>query len=73
MTTSGVGARPDDARPGVLSRHPLVFFFLIAYAGGWLLELPVVLSRTGTGLLLSAYDLTSRAVYGLMCRGRGVS
>jgi hypothetical protein len=23
--------------------------------------------------LLSAYDLTSRAVYGLMCRGRGVS
>ncbi|MDT7645974.1 MAG: protease family protein [Pseudonocardiales bacterium] len=51
MTTSGVGARPDDARPSVLSRHPLVFFFLIAFAGAWLLELPVVLSRTGTGLL----------------------
>jgi CAAX protease family protein len=51
MTTSGVGARPDDARPGVLSRHPLVFFFVIAFAGAWLLELPVVLSRTGTGLL----------------------
>lgn len=51
MTTSEVGARPDDARPGVLARHPLVFFFLIAYAGAWLLELPVVLSRTGTGLL----------------------
>jgi uncharacterized protein len=51
MTTSGVGARPDDVRPGVLARHPLVFFFLIAYVGAWLLELPVVLSGTGTGLL----------------------
>jgi membrane protease YdiL (CAAX protease family) len=51
MTTSGVGVRPGDARPNVLARHPLVFFFLIAYAGAWLVELPVVLSRTGTGLL----------------------
>jgi uncharacterized protein len=51
MTTSRVGARSDEARPGVLARHPLVFFFVIAYAGAWLLELPVVLSRTGTGLL----------------------
>ena len=51
MITSRLGARPDNARPGVLSRHPLVSFFLIAYAGAWLLELPIVLSRTGTGLL----------------------
>ncbi len=51
MTTSGVGARPDDARRGGPARHPLVSFFLIAYAGAWLVELPVVLSRTGTGLL----------------------
>ena len=50
MTTSDV-ARRDDARPGVLARHPLVSFFVLAYAGAWLLELPVVLSRTGTGLL----------------------
>ena len=35
----------------MLARHPLVFFFLIAYAGAWLVELPVVLSRPGTGLL----------------------
>ena len=28
-----------------------MFFFLIAFAGSWLVELPVVLSRTGTGLL----------------------
>lgn len=51
MTTSGVGARSNDARPSVPARHPLLFYFLIAYAGGWLVELPVVLSRTGTGLL----------------------
>jgi membrane protease YdiL (CAAX protease family) len=51
MTTPDVGAPPDEARTGVLARHPLAFFFLIAYAGAWLLELPVVLSRTGTGLL----------------------
>jgi membrane protease YdiL (CAAX protease family) len=51
MTTPDVGAPPGDARTGVLARHPLVFFFLIAFAGAWLLELPVVLSRTGIGLL----------------------
>jgi uncharacterized protein len=51
MTTSRVGTQPDDTHPGGLARHPLVFFFLIAYAGSWLVELPVVLSRTGTGLL----------------------
>jgi membrane protease YdiL (CAAX protease family) len=51
MTTSEGEARPVDPRPGVLARHPLVSFFLIAYAGAWLLELPVVVSRTGTGLL----------------------
>jgi len=51
MTSSGVGARPADARPGVLARRPLVYFFLIAFAGAWVVELPVVLSRTGTGVL----------------------
>jgi membrane protease YdiL (CAAX protease family) len=50
MTTSET-AGADTARGGVLSRHPLSFFFLIAFAGAWLVEAPVVLSRTGTGLL----------------------
>jgi membrane protease YdiL (CAAX protease family) len=40
-----------DARQGLLARHPLVFFFLIAYAGAWLVEVPIALSETGTGLL----------------------
>jgi membrane protease YdiL (CAAX protease family) len=48
-TSEAVG--PDTARGGVLARRPLLFFFLIAFAGAWLVEAPVVLSRTGTGLL----------------------
>lgn len=51
MTTSDVGARSGEARTGVLARHPLVWFFAIAAAGAWTVELPVILSRTGTGLL----------------------
>jgi uncharacterized protein len=51
MTISEAGAQRDGARPGVLTRHPLVSFFVLAYAGAWVVELPVVLSRTGTGLL----------------------
>lgn len=55
MTTSGVAARPGGAGDGVLARHPLVSFFVLAFAGSWVVELPVVLSRTGTGAL--PYDL----------------
>lgn len=53
MTNSEIEALPNKcARWGTCgSRHPLVFFFLIAFAGAWVVELPVVLSRTGTGLL----------------------
>lgn len=51
MTTSDANARPDNYRAGLLARHPLFFFFLIAYAGAWVVEMPVVLSQTGTGLL----------------------
>ena len=52
MTIIGDNAKqPGSAREGLLARHPLVFFFLIAYAGAWLLEVPIALSETGTGLL----------------------
>ncbi len=52
MTTVDNADQPLRAAPeGLLARHPLVFFFLIAYAGSWLLEVPVALSETGTGLL----------------------
>ena len=45
---TGPGTFSDQ---GILARHPLFFFFLIAYAGAWIIEAPVVLSQTGTGLL----------------------
>src|SRR5215204_4746694 len=52
LTTAGnTDERPGDAREGLLARHPLVFFFIIAYAGTWLVGLPYILSEDGAGLL----------------------
>lgn len=52
MTTVDNADQPvRDAPQGLLARHPLVSFFVMAYAFAWLVELPVVLSETGTGLL----------------------
>jgi uncharacterized protein len=51
-TGANAAQHPGGASGGcLLTRHPLVFFFLIAYAGSWLLEVPIALSETGTGLL----------------------
>src|SRR3712207_4467334 len=52
MTTADNAAqRPSAAREGLLARHPLVSFFVIAYAGSWLVELPYVRFADGAGLL----------------------
>ena len=53
---------------GLLARHPLVFFFIFAYAGTWLLEMPYVLSEDGAGLLpfsspLLAWVLSPASVF----------
>jgi uncharacterized protein len=44
-------AAPHRGIRALLARHPLVFFFVLAYAGTWLFELPYVLSEYGAGLL----------------------
>jgi len=44
----GQNANPHK---GVLSRHPLVSYFIIAYAGSWLVVLPYLRSASGAGLL----------------------
>lgn len=49
MTTSDARAR--HRRAGLLARHPLPAFFVLAFLGAWVVELPVVLSRTGIGVL----------------------
>ncbi len=52
MTTADTAAeRSGAAREGLLARHPLVFYFIIAYAGAWLLTMPLALSVDGAGLL----------------------
>ena len=51
MTAANPPVQSASPYKGLLARHPLVFFFIIAFAGTWLLELPCVLSEDGSGLL----------------------
>src|SRR5215217_6503863 len=51
MTSANPPVQSASPYKGLLARHPLVFFFIIAFAGTWLLELPYVLSEDGSGLL----------------------
>ncbi|MFD0481973.1 CPBP family intramembrane glutamic endopeptidase [Kineococcus sp. GCM10028916] len=47
MTTTALRVRP----PGVVSRHPLVAFFTLAFGLSWLAWIPYVLSGNGLGIL----------------------
>ena len=49
MTTAA--AKPASSRQGLLARHPLVSFFVMAYAFSWLVWSPWVLGQDGAGLL----------------------
>jgi hypothetical protein len=52
MTTAdNTVPQSGDARQGLLARHPLVFFFLMAFAFSWIAWSPWVLSEEGAGLL----------------------
>jgi membrane protease YdiL (CAAX protease family) len=51
MSTADPPVQAASPYKDLLARHPLLFFFIIAYAGTWLLELPYVLSEDGSGLL----------------------
>jgi membrane protease YdiL (CAAX protease family) len=51
MSTADAAKRPGTSHEGLVARHPLVFFFIIAYAGSWLLALPYVRFADGVGLL----------------------
>src|SRR3954452_16910006 len=44
-------AAPRRGMRALLARHQLVSFFIIAFAGTWLTELPYVLSKHGAGIL----------------------
>src|SRR5215217_2482269 len=51
MTSANPPVQSASPYKGLLARHPLVFFFIFAFAGTWLVELPYVLSEDGSGLL----------------------
>ena len=47
MSTGEATLRQTSPRGGLLARHPLVFYFLIAFAFSWLMFLPPVLTYYG--------------------------
>jgi uncharacterized protein len=66
MTTTTEAAQPPDAaREGLLARHPLLFFVLIAYAGTWIVWLPFLLSADGLGLMSFSSPLPLIVIGGL--------
>jgi CAAX protease family protein len=51
MNINKPSAQPDSPRRGLLARYPLTFYFIIAYAGTWLVWSLFVFSQNGAGLL----------------------
>jgi uncharacterized protein len=51
MAIPGIERAPGGGIKALLARHPLVFYFIIAYAFSWLAWMPLVLSEDGAGLL----------------------
>jgi membrane protease YdiL (CAAX protease family) len=50
ITTTSQSATYSPLRR-LIKRHPLVAFFVLAFAGAWIMFLPLLLSRNGVGLL----------------------
>jgi membrane protease YdiL (CAAX protease family) len=51
MTTADATSQPASPREGLLARHPLISFFVMAFAFSWIAWSPWVLSEEGVGLL----------------------
>jgi uncharacterized protein len=63
MTTAP--AQPASSRQGLLARHPLLFYVLIAYGGTWIIWLPFLLSADGLGLMSFSSPLPLIVIGGL--------
>ena len=51
MSVGNASARPASPQRSLLARHPLISFFVMAYAFSWIVWSPWVLSEDGVGLL----------------------
>jgi uncharacterized protein len=51
MSVSNTSPRPASPQRSLLARHPLISFFVMAYAFSWIVWSPWVLSEEGVGLL----------------------
>ena len=60
MTTATPPVQSASPDKGLLARHPLVFFFLMAFAFSWIAWSPWVLSEEGAGLLPFSSPLLER-------------
>ena len=59
MSVGNASAHPASPQRGLLARHPLISFFVMAYAFSWIAWSPWVLSEEGVGLL--PYELSGAA------------
>ena len=59
MTTATATEQSGTPREGLLARHPLISFFVMAFAFSWIAWSPWVLSEDGAGLL--PYKLSDAA------------
>src|SRR5919107_5822113 len=51
MSVGNASAHPASVQRGLLARHPLISFCVMAYAFSWIAWSPWVLSEEGVGLL----------------------
>jgi hypothetical protein len=59
MTAANAPLQPSAPHQSVLARHPLISYFVMAYAFSWIAWSPWVLSEDGVGLL--PYKLSPQA------------
>src|SRR5919199_4235549 len=66
MSVGNTSARPASPHRGLLARHPLISFFVMAFAFSWIVWSPWVLSEDGAGLLPFKLSDVSDAAPGLL-------
>ena len=68
MSTIATTSQPTTSSPlrRLIVSHPLVAYFIIAFAGTWLLLVPILLSKNGVGLLPFTFSEIGLVLVGLL-------